>query len=238
MKINKTLTLLTIAVLAVCGAQAQSVDEIVNKHIAAMGGENKLKEMKTMYTEGIMEMRGMEIPLKLWVVNDKAVRMEFEVMGSNNIQVVTRTSGWMQMPFQSPEPKKMDSGMVRMMQSRLDLAGELFDYKSKGKKVTLEGKETIDGVEAYKLKVTSADGAVVILFIDATTYYLDKIQNHVKAQGQELDITTTLTDYKKTDNGFVYPASTTQEPIGTKISLTKVEMNKPVEDSLFEMPKK
>ena len=238
MKINRTLTLLTIAVLAVCGAQAQSVDEIVNKHIEAMGGENKLKDMKTMYTEGIMEMRGMEIPIKLWVVNNKAVRMEFEVMGSNNIQVVTRTNGWMQMPFQSPEPKEMDSSMVRMMQPRLDLAGELFDYKSKGKKVTLEGKETTGGVDAYKLKVTSQDGTVVNLFIDANTYYLDKIQNHVKAQGQEMDVTTTLTDYKKTDNGFVYPASTTQEPIGTKISVTKVEVNKPVNDTLFQMPKK
>jgi hypothetical protein len=237
MNISK-LTLLLVAVMSVCGVQAQSVDEIVSKHVAAMGGQDKLKDLKTMYTEGIMEMRGMEIPIKLWVVNDKAVRMEFEVMGSNNIQVVTRTGGWMQMPFQSSEPKPMDTGMVRMMQPRLDLAGELFDYKSKGKKISLEGKETTGGVESYKLKVTYPNGMVINLFIDANTYYVDKIQNHIKAQGQEMDVTTTLTDYKKTDNGFVYPASTSQEPIGTKISVTKVEVNKPVDDSLFQMPKK
>src|SRR5690606_33686910 len=138
-----------------CSAYAQSVDEIVDKHIAAMGGRDKLKSMETMYTEGVMEMQGMEIPIKLWVVNDKAVRMEFEVMGSSNIQVVTRNGGWMQMPLQGTEPKEMDSGMVRSMQPRLDLAGELYDYKSRGRTVTLEGKETTGGVEAYKLKVTN-----------------------------------------------------------------------------------
>jgi hypothetical protein len=239
MKMNRTLALLLTAILAVCGAQAQSVDEIVNKHIAAMGGRDKLKEMKTSYTEGIMEMHGMEIPVKLWVVNDKAVRMELEVMGMSNIQVATRTGGWMQAPAMGiTEPKAMDSGMVKLMQPRLDLAGELFDYKTKGKKVSLEGKETTNGVEAYKLKVTQPDGTAFNLFIDAATYYLDKMQGHVNVKGQETEFVVTFTDYKKTTNGYAYPTSTTQEPAGTKISITKMEVNGPLDDTLFQMPKK
>lgn len=236
---KRTLALLLIATLAVCSVQAQSVDEIVNKHIAAMGGRDKLKEMKTSYTEGIMEMQGMEVPLKLWVVNDKAVRMELEVMGNTNIQVATRTGGWMQMPIMGmTEPKPMDSGMVKVMQPRLDMAGELFDYKAKGKKVTLEGKETTNGVEAYKLKVTHPDGTEVNLFIDAATYYLDKMQGHVKTNGHEADFVVSFADYKKTSNGYSYPASVVQEPGGTKISFTKMEVNSPLDDSLFQMPKK
>lgn len=236
---NRTLALLLTAILAVCGVQAQSVDEIVNKHIAAMGGREKLKEMKTAYTEGIMEMHGMEIPVKLWVVNDKAVRMELEIMGNSNVQVATRTGGWMQMPVMGmAEPKPMDSGMVKIMQPRLDLAGELFDYKAKGKKVTLEGKETTGGVEAYKLKVVQPDGTAFNLFIDAATYYLDKLQGHVNVKGNETDFVITFADYKKTSNGYAYPGSTTQEPAGTKISITKMEVNNPVSDTLFQMPKK
>jgi hypothetical protein len=238
MKANKMLTLMFLAAMAVCSAQAQTVDEIVNKHIEAMGGQDKLKGLQTMYTEGIMEVRGMEIPLKLWLVNDKAMRMEFEVMGSNNIQVVTRTGGWMLMPMQGQEIKTLDSSMVHAMQPRLDLAGELYNYKARGRKITLEGKETKDGMETYKLKVENPDGNVITLFVDANTYYIDQILSHVVAQGQEMDITTVLSDYKKTDNGYVYPASTTQEPIGTRISVSKIEVNKPVEDSLFAMPKK
>jgi len=238
MKMSKMLTLLFIAVTAVCGVHAQTVDDIVNKHIAAMGGEDKLKNLQSMYTEGVMEVRGMEIPLKLWVVNDKAIRMEFEVMGSNNIQVVTRDNGWMQMAMQGPEPKKMDSAMVKTMQPRLDLAGELYNYKARGRKVTLEGKETTDGVEAYKLKVTNPNGTLLTLYVDAATYYIDKIITRMNVQGQDMELTTVLGDYKKTDNGYVYPASTSQEPIGTKISVNKVDINKPVDDSLFKMPGK
>lgn len=239
MKINKALTLLLVAALAVCNAQAQSVDEIVNKHIAAMGGKDKLKEMKTSYTEGIMEMHGMEVPVKLWVVNDKAVRMELEIMGNTNIQVATRTGGWIQMPVMGmPEPKPMDAGMLKTMQPRLDMAGELFDYKEKGKKVSLEGKETTNGVEAYKLKVTHADGTEVNLFIDAATYYLDRMQGQVKTQGHEAEFAVSFSDYKKTPNGYAYPGSVVQEPEGAKISFTKMEVNNPVDDTLFQMPKK
>jgi len=204
-----------------------------------MGGKDKLKEMKTSYTEGIMEMHGMEVPVKLWVVNDKAVRMELEVMGNTNVQVATRTGGWMQMPIMGmPDPKPMDSAMVKIMQPRLDMAGELFDYKAKGKKVTLEGKETTGGVEAYKLKVTHPDGTEVHLFIDAATYYLDRMQGQVKANGQAAEFAVTFSDYKKTSNGYAYPGSVSQEPGGTKISFTKMEVNNPVDDTLFQMPKK
>ncbi|KAA2245589.1 outer membrane lipoprotein-sorting protein [Chitinophaga agrisoli] len=238
MKMSKMLTLLFIAVTTVCGVHAQTVDDIVNKHIAAMGGADKLKDLQSMYTEGVMEVRGMEIPIKLWVVNDKAIRMEFEVMGSNNIQVVTRDKGWMQMAMQGNEPKEMDSAMVRTMQPRLDLAGELYNYKARGRKITLEGKETTDGAEAYKLKVLNPNGAELTIFVDAATYYIDKIKTRMNVQGQDMELTTVLSDYKKTPNGFVYPSSTTQDPIGTKISVSKVDINQPVDDSLFQMPKK
>jgi hypothetical protein len=238
MKLRKMFPLLFAALLAICGLRAQTADDIINKHIAAMGGADKLKGLKTMYTEGMMEMRGMEIPLKLWIVNDKAMRMEFEVMGSKNIQVVTKTGGWMLMPFQGPDPKEMDSSMVRSMLPRLDVTGELFDYKSKGKKINLEGKETTNGLETYKLRISGANSQDIVVFVDANTYYISKMQTRVNVQGQDMEVTTLLTDYKKTDNGFVYPGTTTQEPIGNKISATKVEVNKQVDDTLFAMPKK
>lgn len=232
------LPLLFAALLAICGVQAQTADDIINKHIAAMGGAEKLKALKSLHTEGVMEVRGMEIPLKLWIVNDKALRMEFQVMGSNNIQVVTKTGGWLQTPFQSPEPKEMDSSMVHAMQPQLNLPGALFDYKSRSKKITLEGKDTVNGQQAYKLRITGANGPDVLVFVDAGTYYISRMQTRINIQGQDMDVTTSLSDYKKTDNGFVFPTITTQEPLGNKISATKVEVNKPVDDTLFAMPKK
>lgn len=237
MQINRKLSLLLIAVLSVFAAHAQTVDEIVDKHIKAMGGEEKLRNMRSMYREGIIEANSMEIPMKTWIVNDKAMRMEMEVMGTNNIQVATRTSGWMMSPLQGPEPKEMDASLVRMIQPQLDLAGELYDYKTKGRKVTFEGKETTEGQDAYKLKVTYASGTEVLLFVNAGTYYIDKVQSHIKVNEREMDVAVTFSDYKKTDNGYVYPGTIMQAG-ATKISFTKVQVNAPVDDSLFQMPKK
>ncbi len=58
---------LTIAI-ALSGAalqvKAQTAEEVISKHQAAMGGEAKLKNIKTMTTSGNLQVQGMEFPLR------------------------------------------------------------------------------------------------------------------------------------------------------------------------------
>ena len=51
---------------------AQTVDEVINKHIEAMGGAEKLKSLKSLYMEGVAVMQnGNEIISKIYKVQDK-----------------------------------------------------------------------------------------------------------------------------------------------------------------------
>jgi len=165
------------------------------------------------------------------------MRLEFDVTGTKNIQVVTRTAGWSLMPvMMQTEAQDMDPNIQKLMQSQLDLRGELFDYKAKGKKIELVGKDSVNGAPAYKLKITSADGMEGNAFLDARTYLLVKATNKVKVAGQEVDAVTLLSDYKKTSDGLAYPSVTEQQPAGAKINILKIETNQPVADSLFTKP--
>src|SRR5450759_5743929 len=91
------LSILTIATVGF--TYAQTADEIVNKHIEAIGGTDAWKKVNSMVTTGTLKMQGAEIPISLTVLNGKGSRQDITVMGMNGYQIVTPTQGWKFMPL-------------------------------------------------------------------------------------------------------------------------------------------
>ncbi|TWF44236.1 hypothetical protein FHW36_101154 [Chitinophaga polysaccharea] len=233
----KSYALLAALLITGISTYAQTADEIIAKNTAAMGGEAKLKDLKTQYVEGSMEVQGQSVPIKKWVKQNEGMRLEFNVMGSNNIQVVTRSAGWSLMPvMMQTAPQDMDSATLKIMQPQLDLRGELYDYKNKGKKIELSGKEEVNGIPAYKLKVIGDGGSTGDVYIDANTFLIVKTVNNINIKGQSLELVLLMSDYKKTPEGYAYAATTTQTPGDVKINVSKVDVNTPVADTLFAKP--
>ena len=159
--------LFIMALVVVQFAQAQTVDDVINKHIAALGGKENLKKIQNVVMVGSLTVQGAEISLTLTQVNNKLARQDISAMGMNGFDFLTDKEGWSYMPFQGmqkPEPKTADE--VKKSQSDLDIAGPLVDYAAKGHKVELLGKEDVDGTECYKIKVSLAGGKEVTFFID------------------------------------------------------------------------
>ncbi|UFH56180.1 outer membrane lipoprotein-sorting protein [Spirosoma sp. KNUC1025] len=218
---------------------AQTVDEIVDKHIAALGGMDKLSAVKTLYTERSLSVQGMEIPSKSTVVVGKSLRTESSVMGNSMVQVVDGSSGWMIRPAMmggSGDPEDMPADQVKQQLSQLDPFGPLVNYKSKGNTVELVGKEKVDGKDAYHLKVTTKEGQTVDEFLDATTYLTSKIKMMMNGQTGEIS----LSNYKDVD-GIKF-ANTMEMTSGQAGNLTftteKVTVNGKVDDAIFKKPAK
>ena len=114
------------------------------------------------------------------------------------------------------------------------------DYKSRGNKAELAGKEKTNNADAYKIIFTDKDSINTTFYFDASTYYIIKTVKKMNAGGQETEITLAFSDYKKTDFGVTLPFST-EIDFGGQFSmvskLNKVEFNKPVDVSIFEMKK-
>ncbi|WP_109694732.1 LolA family protein [Chitinophaga deserti] len=222
---------------AAISSQAQTADEIIAKHQAAMGGDAKLKSLKSLYSEGTMSVQGMDFPFKITVLSNTAMRVEFEAMGTTNIQVATPTGGWFLLPVQQQtEPVDANPDDMKDIGSELDLEGELVDAKAKGHTVELVGKDASDGPEQYKFKLTRKNGSVAHYFIDPATFFITKRVTTGNVQGQEMTLVTKLSDYKKTSDGYSYAAKIEQSPMETVVVLTKVTANPPVPDSTFQKP--
>jgi hypothetical protein len=238
MKTTKLFVACAVALMSV-GSYAQTVDEIVDKHVAALGGMDKIKAVNTVITERSLAVQGMEIPTKTILVVGKSLRNESTIMGNSMIQVVDDAKGWMIRPSQmggTGEPEDMPADQLKQQMGSLDPFGGLVNYKEKGNKVELVGKEKVDKKDVYHLKVTSKEGMAMDEYLDAETFLVSKVKVDMNGQTGEID----LSDYKEVD-GVKFPNTMdiTNPQMGTMSFITsKVSINPPIDSAIFKRPVK
>lgn len=241
---KKSFFLAAIAAVAIsASAFSQSVDEIVEKHIAARGGADKLKALSSVVQENSLSVQGMDIPMKITTVTGKGLRQELEVMGNQMITAVDGEAGWVVMPAMmggSGSPEDMSADQLKGAKAGLDPTGGLFNYKEKGSTVELVGKEKVNGADAFNLKVTSKDGYTSNLLIDATTYLLSKTVATTSQAGQTFTQEMWFTNYKDVDGIKFAHTSEMTSPMGGTMTLTtnKVIVNGTVDPAIFKKPAK
>jgi hypothetical protein len=229
----------TLAALISVASYGQSVDEIVDKHVAALGGLDKIKAVNTIITDRSLAVQGMEIPNKTTLVVGKSVRTESTVMGNVMVMVADGTAGWMIRPTMmggTGEAEDMPADQLKQQISSLDPFGGLVNYKEKGNAIELVGKEKLDKKDVFHLKLTTKDGQVMDQFLDAETYLVSKVKISMNGQDGEID----LSDYKEVE-GVKFPNTMeiSNPQMGAMSFITsKVVVNSKVDESIFKRPVK
>lgn len=242
------LAVLFVPGLLICQAIAQqsdlTIEQIVQKHTEALGGTDKLKAIQTVTLTGKASLMGgqIEAPVTIKIKRPESMRMEMSVQGQNFVQAFDGSTAWVVNPFMgSPDPQKSDEDDTKAARDDADfIDGSLVDYKARGSKLELMGKEDVDGGPAYKIKVTKKGGTVEYEFIDAKTFLEVKSSGKRKQMGQEIDYVSTPSDYKAV-NGVMMAYKLSQTANGNPamdLTVEKVEVNTPIEDSIFHMPEK
>src|SRR4051812_15531399 len=91
-----------IMLLAICSrfVGAQNLDEIINKHIEAIGGRDNWAKIKTMRTFSTMKAQGAEIKFTIAQVDGRAMRQDINLMGMNGYNILKNNEGWSYSPWQ------------------------------------------------------------------------------------------------------------------------------------------
>ena len=181
---------------------AQTADEIISKHIAALGGAENWRKINSVIQLGSMSVQGADIQVTMTTVHKVGTRQDISLMGMTGYQIATPTEGWSFMPFQGQAtPEAITADELKQSQDGLDAHGPLLDYAQKGHTVEYLGKDDVDGTETFKLKVTLSSGKVQTHYLDTKTYYIIKSVETRSGDGQEMEIATTYSNYTKLPEG-------------------------------------
>ena len=171
---------------------AQTVDDIIAKHLTALGGKEKLLTLNTIKMVGSMSVQGADVTLTTTRQNIVGSRTDIEVMGTSNYQIVTAAKGTVFMPIQGmTEPQPMPAEQFKSSQAQLDIQSPFLNYKEKGNTVELDGTEKIGDEDNYKLKVTFKNGLVTTYFIGSKNNMVNKTKGKRIVNGETTDVETT-----------------------------------------------
>ena len=233
-----------LALLAVAAAaHAQTVDEIIAKNLQAKGGTEKWQSVKTVKMTGKIAAQGQEMPLTVYAKRPNLNRQEITLPDGKVVQAFDGTTAWVINPMMGSDvPQVVPGGAAELMKNAADFDGALINYKSKGTAIELVGKEKLGDKDVYHLKLTMKSGQVQHYFLDAESGLEIKTSAQVDTgmgpAKQTLD--TEMSNYKQV-GGIMLPHTVRQFMNGNKmaeVSVTAVEFNAPVDDSIFSMPKK
>jgi hypothetical protein len=220
---------------------SQDADEIVNKYVNAKGGLEKLQAIKTIQLKGNVITAKMEIPFTQTFKRPSKVLMESNYQGTIMKQAFNGTHGWVLNPFLGKkDPEFMSKDMENTIKKSTEFEGELVNYKNKGSKIELLGKEELNGNQVYKIKLTEISNETTYFYINANSYLIEKYNQRINYDKLDISAEIIFSNYKRI-NGVMFPFMTelksSSNPIGnSKIVTNTIEINIPIQDSIFEMP--
>ncbi|MGA2739296.1 MAG: hypothetical protein ABSG65_17885 [Bryobacteraceae bacterium] len=220
---------------------AQTADELVNKNLAAHGGVEKLKEIHSLRMTGKMQQGSFSMQIGIDTVAPDLVRQTFTIMSMTGMSAYDGTIGWRIMPFGGrKDPEMLGEDDLRALQDESDFYGHLVDYKAKGNTIEYLGHDTVDGDDAYRLKVTLKNGDIVYYYLDPETFLEIRTELVQFIHGSERETFSEMGSYKLV-NGIYFPFALEQgnprNPGETsKVTIDRIEANVSIDPAEFKMP--
>jgi outer membrane lipoprotein-sorting protein len=231
---------LSLFVLFAAVGQAQTVDEIVAKNLESRGGIEKWKAVQSMKVTGTIDSGGRTINLVAWSKRPNLSRQEMSFQGQKMVQAFDGTHVWVLSPGAGEDKaQEVKGAQADLARAQAEFDSVLLDYKQKGHKVELVGKETDEGHDVYHLRVTRKGGDVQQYFLDAESGMERKITSTLKGpNGETATATIEFGDFREVD-GVKVPftiKNMLDDRLISQVTVSKVEFNVPIDDNLFQMP--
>jgi hypothetical protein len=222
-------------------SSAQTVDEIIAKNLQARGGVEKIKALKSIRITGRLDSGGFRAGFVQENLRPGKVREEFLLQGMAQIMAYDGKTGWQVNPFGGrKDPDLLSADDMKSLVEDSDIDGQLVDYKNKDHRAELIGHDSVEGTDCYKIKLTLSNSDVRYYYIDTDSFLELKVENERMIRGAVQYGETYYGDYEQV-NGiyfpFAYESGEKGSTFRTRYTVNKIEMNLPVADEQFTMPK-
>ena len=229
-------------------SNAQTAEEIIKTYIENIGGEEVLRNIKSMKMSAKVDAQGMTLPLEMINMADGRTITKFEFQGKEMIQGAFDGETSWGVNFMTQKAEKSDAEQTEnVKRESKDFPDPFLDYEKKGYAVELLGKETVEGAECFKIKFTKkpllVDGEdvenVQYYFFDTENYVPIVTETEIKSGQMKGSISQTVfSDYQEVE-GIYFPFSINSKLKGGEgqpVTIEKIEVNVEVDESIFKFP--
>ncbi len=223
-------------------AGAQTVDDVVRRHVEARGGAARLRAVESLRLSGTMELGDVKAPFALELARPSRMRTEFVVNGQTGVRAFDGQTAWEQLPLpgEPPRPMTPEDAAEARAQADVDMS-PLVDYAAKGFTVVLEGRDRLPGGEAWKLVVRGRDGPPRALYLDTRSHLVVQTVDTRQVEGQAVEMVTEISDYRPFAGlGLVFPHRIEVGPRGRRerqrLVIERVEVNPKLDAARFAPP--
>jgi hypothetical protein len=233
------ITLLVVFFFSPANAQDDELDGIVKKYFQAIG-QDQLNKIETAVATGTSIYFGQETSFRqVQKRPDKAYMEVLLVDGQIIKQGYNGISGWMLASWMNAvEPVELVGPDLKTIKDMGNIEGDLWNWREKGHKLVLIGKQEVAGKQVYHLTLTKADGDVDEMYIDAESCLLTKIVRKTSINNSEVEVEVYYDEYRNID-GILLPFKVEQRfnsQQGMVINIKEIKFNVEVDDKIFDKP--
>jgi len=245
---SRRLVLLTLFLGCVQFAAAQTADDIIEKDLAALGGRTALSNLRSRSMKGTITWSNLgdltgTVEILNEVPNKSRTFVQLDLsglgLGANSFVQDQRFDGTSGYVIDTIEGNRDITGEQLDAMKNAQFPSPLLNYKGMGTTVELAGKEKVGDRDAYVLIGKPKAGPVIRYYIDAETYLpIRSVMKIMDPQlGTEVEQTQETSDFREVDGVKVpYRIKTTSDLRTVLVTITQVEQNKQIDQSLFSKP--
>jgi outer membrane lipoprotein-sorting protein len=238
---------IALLVLWAAPSQAQTADEIIEKHLAATGGRAALGKLTSRAAKGsiiigtqVGDLAGtLEVYSKVPNKSRTFVKLDLSKLGVGEVisdQRFDGTTGYQIDTFNGN--REITGGQLDAMKNGA-FPTPLLSYKENGVSASLLEREKVGDKQAYVLLFTPKVGPAMRAFIDAQSFMVVKtvMTVNVPQVGGDIEQVVEFSDFRDVDGVKVAFVTTSTNSLQTiKATITEVKHNIEIDDASFVRP--
>lgn len=180
-----------LAISSGASAQTSTLDDVMTRHLQALGGRDKIEALKTLTKKGIYVYNGLEFPLVSYHARDAKSREEIVGLshwatkprpGITVVRAVDGERAWMSGHERAMEPTLLPAEETADAVLIADFDGPLLDSTAAGPNLELIGRVTDEGEDLFQIRVVRASGATEDVYLSASNHLIRR-RNLIAKQG-------------------------------------------------------
>jgi len=225
-------------------AQELTLDQLVERNVQALGGRAAIEAVHSIKLALQIVDPDFEVDAIYYAARPGRMRIDITAGGKRvYVEAFNGSRAWQWKGKGQPvEESKTATGALR---HGIELPGKLFglhEVQRRGNELALVGRESVDDIAYYVLRLTFSDGVNTTLYLDPKTWLITR-RRDVRPLHPDMDpapttIETKMTDFRKVDNVFFSFASTDKDlktgKVLEKVTVREITLNPPVPENFFD----